>query len=632
MKYKIAIICPKDEINNYAFSDSFETKILSYDNILSNDPEVSFHDFLNNNIELIKNSQGILISYRSTWQEAIMIVLHLRLTHEWNIQKQPIIWDSEEKYTKIALEATISGFNKSFIPTKTTQHFNRNELPEELNVDREIEEKFLNADKSNERISLEQIFVKSLSSGHQITNEWGAFKLAQTAKFNDLLSKIEETQHRSKTIYFKYLKNKYPIAINAINTEGVSTSNNISAKYLLIDDNYDKGWKLVFEEVLKQVNLGLDAFEDIKNINLENEGELIVKIKRAIENVKYQGVLLDLRLTTADDEKGKSNTNITNFTGGRILKALKEKFPFLPVIMVTASNKAWNMQQLLDGGADGYFIKEDPESNPSDDVSKSTYEAFVQLIRGSQNKYKTLAPFWKYINEIKENPTLITERDGSIVQERIRERLIMFFGLLKRSFEDSKYNEQFHYSDKALAFMTLWSCLNDIQYIYFIKTKTPTNNNNYVIEIKIEPNIALHKNVPSDFQILTRRKGTSSEVESYIKENWVTKTFDIPNQPITPPQWNGKKDRSQSIGHQIAILLNAFSFSDNLLNEKLLKRLFDLKEKRNALYLIHGNEDPNKSFFKRVEKNNTEITLEDCTQLFEIVYFLLTGNYVQINM
>ena len=50
-----------------------------------------------------------------------------------------------------------------------------------------------------------------------------------------------------------------------------------------------------------------------------------------------------------------------DFSGMKILKAIKEQNKGNQVIMFTASNKAWNMKALLDAGADGYYIKESPE-------------------------------------------------------------------------------------------------------------------------------------------------------------------------------------------------------------------------------------------------------------------------------
>jgi hypothetical protein len=289
--------------------------------------------------------------------------------------------------------------------------------------------------------------------------------------------------------------------------------------------------------------------------------------------------------------------------------------------MVTASNKAWNMQQLLDVGADGYFIKEDPESNPSEEVSKSSYEAFKELIKKCQDKYNQLKPFWKYIKEIEERGTLIEEKSDSNgttkVNERIKERLKMFFGLLKRTFEDSEYNKQFHYSDIKLAFMTLWSCLNDIQYIYY--EKQPDNS------FKIKANL-IHRlsipNNPNDYHFLTFLD-SNNKLKTRIKEDKENETF-VFNMNNSE---NGNRIKN-FIGQLIAFLIFAFE-NDITKRDEYLKILYALKNKRNHLYLTHGDENSN-DFFHKLEQENQEITLNECKKLFEIVYFLLTRCPIQI--
>ena len=267
--------------------------------------------------------------------------------------------DEIESFNRRRLEG-----KSAFISTDDTKFMSTNEWhPQDMIEEHFTEYNYLS---SSLEINMNQFYAVPLNNRHQITNEWGAYKLAYTARLFNLLPIIEEKQPASKTIYFKYLKRK--MLENSSNTEGISTpSQSVSTiKYLLIDDNHDKGWSSVFDAIFQQVDtqLGIVAYQNIAQIN-ENITIAITEIIAEIEDKKYQGVLLDLRLTNEDDKPDKGNTEILNFSGGKILKALKDKYPFLPVIMVTASNKAWNMQQLLDAGADGYFIKEDPESNPS---------------------------------------------------------------------------------------------------------------------------------------------------------------------------------------------------------------------------------------------------------------------------
>lgn len=613
IKKNIVIICPKGVTLDYNFT-SLHSNAIFYDNDIRSqrEPEIGFNQFLSSHKDLLFQSDGILVSHHCEWQEAIDIILCLYLTSEWNLNNHSILWEYREDFSNIP---NSHSFNKSLVPLGS-QYLNKYRYPEKL--DNEIEKRFLmKTDNSLEAINFEQIYIKPPRGSHQITNEWGAFKLAYTAELHHLLPEIEALQTASKTLYFKYLKRKFIKEIK--NSEGVS--NNISGKYLLIDDNYAKGWHLVFSEILKNANLGLDAFEEIDDrnnkINTDNEEEIVKKIKKRIKDTKYQGILLDLRLSTSDDGQEKSNTDIINFTGGRILTKLKKEFPFLPVIMVTASNKAWNMRQLLDAGADGYLIKEDPESNPSPEVSESSYKAFKTLITQSQKKYKALQPFWSYIEKIQEEATLIDEQNGSIVEKRIRERLNMFFGLLKRKYEDSQYNVRFDYSDIKLAFITLWSCLNDIQYVHY-----ETNNDN---SIKIRQSLINTLGINPNCQFLTHIVGNKPKTR--IKENRINHTFTIEQLDI-----DGNKIKKQ-IGQQIAFLIYGFCSSNNDFSKRdsMLNQLFELKEKRNSHYLTHGDESG--IFFQQLEKfNTTSIEFNDCARLFEIVYFLVKGEYIQVNV
>ncbi len=261
-----------------------------------------------------------------------------------------------------------------------------------------------------------------------------------------------------------------------------------------------------------------------------------------------------------------------------------------------------------------------------------------------------MQPFWQFIT-IVEQEMLIEERQIAIndadepqtqehtkVEKRIKERLYMFFGLLKRSFEDTSYNSNFHYSDFKLAFMTLWSCLNDIQYIYYDKSETWTNNNGKeFFNIKIEEYLTnkLSVSISDDLErYLQRKKSGANKFESLLKVDYSITTPYILN--VNPVNINRFTD---SIGEQIGFLILTFNkgtITDNTASryttQTLVNNLVQLKDKRNKLYLTHGNEEKGSTFFVNTEKDNPDITLKDCTQLFEIIYFLLTGTLEKIEV
>ena len=295
------------------------------------------------------------------------------------------------------------------------------------------------------------------------------------------------------------------------------------------------------------------------------------------------------------------------------------------------------MEQLLNLGADGYFIKPSPELETTPQVLKNELEAFIELIKSSHEKYRELSLFWKYIKIINDdnNSTLIEERGNTQVEKRIKERLMMFFGLLKRDYEDSNFNEKFYYSDIELAFMTLWSCLNDIQFIYYEKTVAwTTSSGRENFEIKVEDYLLSKQAITTsnDLESFLQRKRTGNSFETLLKVdyNLSNNIYTILNSPI-----NGKNYQT-NIGEQIAFLLltldkgNTSNSTESIATiNQLLGNLVNLKNKRNNLYLTHGDETGD--FFEKTEKEKQDITLKDCAELFEIVYFLLKAEYISIN-
>jgi hypothetical protein len=79
---------------------------------------------------------------------------------------------------------------------------------------------------------------KPYGTKHQLTNEWGAYKLAYTADLTYLLEKIESLNPEFKRPYFSFLKCKHKIypTNEPLKELNLPIDN---ASFLLIDDNYD---------------------------------------------------------------------------------------------------------------------------------------------------------------------------------------------------------------------------------------------------------------------------------------------------------------------------------------------------------------------------------------------------------
>ncbi len=165
----------------------------------------------------------------------------------------------------------------------------------------------------------------------------------------------------------------------------------------------------------------------------------------------------------------------------------------------------------------------------------------------------------------------------------------MFYGLLKKGHEQRAYDKTtFFYSDYELAFMTLWSTLNEIQAYRYDKTSPPTH-----IEWKLISDGSYYIDYPN---VTTQRKANRLKME---------------------------------IASQIKFIIKQMAPASKV-RLQLQADLSRLNKTRNKLYLTHGDEGNNANFFSLTEqakRSTTPITPQgDILDLFNIVSYLLSGD------
>ena len=605
----------------------------------NSESDYDYHTFLDS-ISKKKYSHIILIGEEEDEQILINLACHIRFTPEFKtLFTLPIIL-----LGSIPFDAILKYQYSSILLTKGIQYCYKT-LYDSSNPIEYVVKSFL----SKTPIQYETFCSENIRNGkfsihpptgssHQIANEWGAYRLAEISGLTHLQKKIREDQEKSKTLYFKFLRQKFKLNIEQYNIPETLTDQ--EGKFLLIDDNYKKGWDLVLSELLKSIypKMDLHSFKGFEKIE-SNEEEVFNQIIDSIAINKFKIIFLDLRLTKKEYSKKFDNVKINKFSAARLLKKIKENFPATSVIIFTASNKAWNFEQLNQLGADGYYIKENPETFISQSSSQINYNNLITTTKLCLEKHTRLLPFFEFIKSIEAN-IIVKERNLATgnrteIKKRICERLWMSFGLIKRNFEDNDFNSKtFYYSDLELSFITLWSCFIDIQFIYYKKDLMwETNSGKEKRNIKIESflitklglvdnhdlDIYLQKKKPTARQFLTRLK---------VDYNLPSNVYQLDTEDI------GNKEFSQNIGEQIAFLILSFKRGQNIKSHSstgieyinsLVNNLVTLKEKRNELYLIHGDEKELSDYFTKIVRDSSRISLVDCKQLFEIVYFLLTG-------
>lgn len=192
---------------------------------------------------------------------------------------------------------------------------------------------------------------------HSIANEWGAYILAQSISAGQQNVAIRPS---GTSEYFLYSS---IVSLNAIDVSRIINGESswifeskIQVKeqftYLLIDDEAEKGWTETLKLLLPNANGTVWDKKALDYNGIEDE------IRNDIEQCKFDVIFLDLRMNGVDEEK---NTNPVDFSGMKILHAIKQVNPGIQVIMLTATNKGWNVKSMLEAGADGYYMKESPE-------------------------------------------------------------------------------------------------------------------------------------------------------------------------------------------------------------------------------------------------------------------------------
>jgi len=481
---------------------------------------------------------------------------------------------------------------------------------------------------------------------HSIANQWGAVSLALNAGY----TKDEIGYDWPETLLFKFLNSKNsPDVVDTKERIKICEPANLKGnrlsfkkllknnKVLLIDDQARSGWQAILEKIFECAVQTLDSHEQILKIT-DEEYEL------------FDIVFLDLYMpwksgTAPVKEYAVSLT---------ILSELKKRHPHVPIIAFTASNKSWTLNEVINLGADGMYVKESPENVGDKDYSRINFQSFFETVKNCLDQYHILRPYWNGIKAIESSAEFLSMEDNPRkLRSRITERLLMFFGLLRKGFNQTKYDkERFYYSDYELAFMTLWSVLIEVQEASFVKTQPPvtivSNGTTYTTHPNRRPIAYLN------MQFVKHYKW---EMQGHVF-CFYQYTFDSnpsSHGPVAQNSWykiNGEQqsnfifesntfvdkvgsqqtrvDYEKAIQMQIAFILIKKFGRGNDFYDSYISKLKNLNDIRNHLYLIHGDWIDS-SYFANTEaekrgQTSYQVTPQrDIKDLFDLIFFLLTG-------
>lgn len=298
---------------------------------------------------------------------------------------------------------------------------------------------------------------------HSMANQWGADVLNRIVS-NDDSAETDEIVDAKKKLYYKYVYlNTVPISeiVNDFQRKEYRRNekcNALQKKILLVDDEASKGW----ETVMKKWLYGYSVFDTV-NQQIKNYDDIPEYIRNNISGDFYDLYLLDLRLLGSQEDDVYDSSE---FSGMNVLRSIKEKNIGNQVIIMTASNKAWNMKALLDEGADGYYIKESPELKLPKSFSEANFRSFSRDVRKALDSgYKK--EMYRQIVSLKRLITCSTKISGELASE-INSTLSSAGNLLQKAKTDN---------DFAYAFLSLFQVFELICGDYI----TPDRGNTWII-------------------------------------------------------------------------------------------------------------------------------------------------------
>jgi len=238
---------------------------------------------------------------------------------------------------------------------------------------------------------------------HRFANKYGVYILSKI--YNDYV----RDSHTEEEIYcsftendkfmldvFRYMANQDADSQNyaSVISEIKKVRNGFSKSgpwVLYIDDMAEDGWKNFFVKSIYSDNNSNRFIVDVPqktDFDKDSYPKYLRKVFDIIsasrETRFIECVLLDVRLM---DEEGIYE-DIEKLSGIRLLNDIREKFPELPVIITTASNKADTVSHVFKAGASALWTKPGLDYIYSDDYYLKQYLQILRSLSEANKKYK----------------------------------------------------------------------------------------------------------------------------------------------------------------------------------------------------------------------------------------------------
>jgi CheY-like chemotaxis protein len=367
------------------------------------------------------------------------IVQHIRLCENQNIAKCPIYVESEGTgWIKI-----LGDLSTGVEPLTRDTNLTAESIVQELS--------------DHELHKIRELLVRLPAPGdnhHDRSNEWGPYRLLKSIdyanKFGETIAALEANLQNHPFWRMKVLRSNL---LAAEEEDGEKQQNikrylnrikHLQPRVAIVEDELDKGWREAYSAVFEGCDVTF--FSSEKDISINNLDQ------------SFDLMLIDLRLHKSDKSKADSSDKkyVAELSGNRLLNKIREHRNVLPIIMATASNKAWSYESSLDFGATGYWGKESPELSVASTYSLENTIDLLSTIVSALEWYNKVEKVVDGLNRIRDSIS------NDAIQVSVEQKLNTVIGQLHR--RQSQYIRHY-YGDSGMqsAFLAIWSINNDIK-------------------------------------------------------------------------------------------------------------------------------------------------------------------------
>jgi CheY-like chemotaxis protein len=238
-------------------------------------------------------------------------------------------------------------------------------------------------------------------------------------------------------------------------------------KILLIDDRANKGWRQLLEMIFP-----IQGIQVVPAISVE-------EAKQSLED-KYDIIFLDVRLERDDH----NHRDVKKYSGFKVLEYIKSDFLNVnfstPIMLFTASNKIWSIQEFLNYGVDAFYVKEHPDYLFSKETSRSTYQILMSDFERLRELSLKRSEFHRSAEEVIKKVCQLNYFKSDKYYENVKNRItdkikLAYYYKFKQPNELEK--EELKVDNEALAFLICFSILEEI--VKGFSNKTNWNDNDF---------------------------------------------------------------------------------------------------------------------------------------------------------